>query len=107
MSTQRRTRRRRKDRWGNRLAIIGITLVVFSLGVVVNVKSASMRKKDLEYQVREEALMQQLDQEKNRAQELEEYKVYVQTKQYVEEVAKQKLGLVKPDEILLKPVPKE
>lgn len=66
-----------------------------------------MRKKDLEYQVREEALMQQLDQEKNRAQELEEYKVYVQTKQYVEEVAKQKLGLVKPDEILLKPVPKE
>ena len=107
MSTQRRTRRRRKDRWGNRLAIIGITLVVFSLGVVVNVKSASMRKKDLEYQVREEALMQQLDQEKNRAQELEEDKVYVQTKQYVEEVAKQKLGLVKPDEILLKPVPKE
>ncbi len=101
-----KTRRKRKDRWGNRMAIIGITMVVASLAVVVNFKSVSMKKKDLEYQIREEALMQQLEQEKNRANELEEYRVYVQTKQYIEEVAKQKLGLVKPDEILLKPAPK-
>lgn len=106
-TTQRRTRRRRKGHWENRLAIIGITLVVFSLGVVVNVKSASMKKKDLEYQVREEALEQQKEEELRRADELEEYRLYVQTKQYVEEVAKQKLGLVKPDEILLKPIPKD
>lgn len=110
MKTQERQRKRvyrKKDRWGNRLAIIGITLVVFSLGVVVNVKSASMKKKDLEYQVKEEALLQQLEREQNRANELEEYRVYVQTKQYIEEVAKQKLGLVNPDEILLKPIPKQ
>lgn len=98
-----RTRRKKKDRWSNRLAIIGITVVVLSLGVVVNLKSSSMRKKDLEYQAREELLEQQVAQEKNRANELEEYRIYVQTKQYIEEVAKQKLGLVKPDEILLKP----
>ena len=85
------------------MAIIGITLVVFSLGVVVNIKSASMKKKDLEYQEREAFLQQQYDQEANRAEELKEYQVYVQTKQDIEEVAKQKLGLVKPDEILLKP----
>lgn len=103
----RRKVRRKKDRWSNRLAIIGITLVVFSLGVVVNIKSASMKKKDLEYQVREEALQEQVDREKKRANELEEYRVYVQTKQYIEEVAKQKLGLVKPDEILLKPAPRK
>ena len=77
--TGRNTKKRRNDRLGNQMAIVGITLVVFSLGVVVNVKSASMKKRDQEYQV------------------------YVQTKQYIEEVAKQKLGLVKPDEILLKP----
>ena len=69
------------------MAIMGITLVVASLAVVVNLKSTSMRK--------------------NRARELEEYRVYVQTKQYIEEIAKQKLGLVNPDEILLKPAPKE
>ncbi len=102
-----RSRRGRRDRWGNRLAIIGITIVVFSLGVVVNFKSASMKKKDLEYQVKEEALMQQLAKEQSRANELEEYRIYVQTKQYIEEVAKQKLGLVNPDEILLKPSQKK
>lgn len=106
MRVRGKTRRKKKDRWGNRLAIIGITMVVGSLAVVVNLKSASMRKKDLEYQVKEETLLKQVDQEKARANELEEYRVYVQTKQYIEEVAKQKLGLVKPDEILLKPVPK-
>ena len=106
MNERNRTRRGRKDRWGNRLAIIGITLVVLSLGVVVNLRSTSMKKKDLEYQAKEESLMRQVELEEKRAEELEEYRVYVQTKLYIEEVAKQKLGLVKPDEILLKPVPK-
>ena len=49
------------------------------------------------------SLQAQLDQEKERAEDLEEYKVYVKTKQYAEEVAKERLGLVNPDEILLKP----
>lgn len=77
-----------------------------SLAVVVNLKSASMKRRELEYQVKEEVLQKQVEREKSRANELEEYRVYVQTKQYIEEVAKQKLGLVKPDEILLKPNPK-
>ena len=65
-----------------------------------------MEKKDQEYQEREALLQQQYDRELNRTEDLKDYEVYVQTKQYIEEVAKQKLGLVKPDEILLKPVPK-
>ncbi len=44
-----------------------------------------------------------MDEEKQRAARLEEQRVYVQTKQYIEKVAKEKLGLVNPDEILLKP----
>lgn len=107
MKARGKTRRKRKDRWGNRLAIIGITVVVASLALVVNLKSTSMKKKELEYQIREETLIRQRDQERSRADELEEYRVYVQTKQYIEEVAKQKLGLVKPDEILLKPSPRQ
>jgi len=103
MKVRGKTRRRKKDKWSNRLAIMGITMVVISLGVVVNLKSASMKKKGLEYQLREQTLNQQVAAEENRAKELEEYRIYVQTKQYIEEVAKQKLGLVKPDEILLKP----
>ena len=45
----------------------------------------------------------QKEEEEKRTAELQEYKIYVKTKQYAEEVAKEKLGLVNPDEILLKP----
>lgn len=51
----------------------------------------------------QENLQAQLEAESKRADELEDYKVYVKTKEYAEEVAKEKLGLVNPDEILLKP----
>ena len=57
------------------MAIMGITLVVASLAVVVNLKSTSMRKKELEYQIREETLEKQKAEEENRARELEEYRV--------------------------------
>ena len=89
------------------MALIGITFVVFSLAVIVTVKGASLKDKELEDQIREENLTAQRDKELERSKELEEYRIYVQTKQYIEEVAKQKLGLVNPDEILLKPKKKE
>ena len=89
------------------MALIGITFVVFSLAVIVTVKGASLKDKELEYPIREENLTAQRDKELERSKELEEYRIYVQTKQYIEEVAKQKLGLVNPDEILLKPKKKE
>ena len=101
MKTRGTGRKKRREGLGNRLAIIGITIVV------VNVKNTSMEKKLMEYQAKEESLTRQVDNEQKRAAELEERRVYVQTKQYIEEVAKQKLGLVKPDEILLKPRPKD
>lgn len=85
------------------MALIGITMVVLSLAVVVNVGASSLREKDLEYQAREQDLEKEKEEENTRAAQLEEYRIYVQTKQYVEKVAKEKLGLVKKDEILLKP----
>lgn len=45
-----------------------------------------------------------LAEEQERAKRLEEQRIYVQTKEYIEKVAKEKLGLVNPDEILLKPI---
>ena len=82
---------------------MGVTFVVISLAVVVNFRGAELRKKDLSYQMREESLTKLLDQEKERAEKLEEERIYIQTKEYIEKVAKEKLGLVNPDEILLKP----
>lgn len=89
------------------MALIGITMVVLSLAVVTNLGASSLREKDLEYQAKEMTLQKTLAEEKARAAQLEEYRIYVQTKQYVEKVAKEKLGLVKEDEILLKPIDSE
>ena len=103
MNKMGKSRRKRKDKWGNRMALIGITFVVFSLAVIVTIKGVGLKEKEREYELRLENLQAQVDKEEERSKKLEEYRVYVQTKQYIEEVAKQKLGLVKPDEILLKP----
>ena len=84
------------------MALIGITTVVLSLAVVVNIGASALREKDLEYQAREQNLEKLEAEEIARTAQLEEYRVYVQTKQYVEKVAKEKLGLVKKDEILFK-----
>ena len=85
------------------MALTGVTLVVLSLAAAVHLKGIDLRQKDLNYQIREENLMAQVEDEEKRAAELEEYRVYVQTKQYIEKVAKEKLGLVNRDEVLLKP----
>ncbi len=103
MGTSSRTKRRKKERLGNRLALIGITGVILSMAVVVSIKGATLQDKDLEYMIREENLQAQKEKEKARASELEERRIYVETKKYIEEVAKEKLGLVNPDEVILKP----
>lgn len=103
MGRTRISKRRKRDRLGNRMTLLGITFVVISMAVVVNLRGASLKDKELQYQIKEQNLEQRLDQEKDRAQQLEEQRIYVQTKQYIEKVAKEKLGLVNPDEILLKP----
>ncbi len=82
---------------------MGITLVVLSLAVVVQIKGSSLKSIDREYEIRLENLTAQKEEEEQRALDLEEERKYVQTKEYIKEVAKEKLGLVDPDEILLKP----
>lgn len=103
MKSYGRSRRVRRDKWANRMAIMGITLVVMCLAVAINIKGADLKQSDLDYKVREENLDAQVKAEEKRTEELKEYKIYVKTKQYAEEIAKEKLGLVNPDEILLKP----
>lgn len=83
--------------------MIGITFVVFSLAITVTIRGSSLKAKALEYQLRDENLTIQVKKEEERSKDLEQYRIYVQTKQYIEDMAKQKLGLVNPDEILLKP----
>lgn len=94
---------RKKKKRKNRLAMLAIAVVVGALVAVLSYQTVQLSEKNETYQARLAAVEAELAQESARALSLEEQRIYVQTKQYIEEQAKSKLGLVNPDEILLKP----
>ncbi|MDY5577064.1 MAG: septum formation initiator family protein [Lachnospiraceae bacterium] len=81
---------------------LGISLIVmvFVAIMCIQIKDSKQELRALERQ--EQALQLQLEDAQDEAEYLEERKVYVQTKKYVEEVAK-KIGYVYQDEIIYKP----
>ena len=87
----------------NRLGMFLVTIVVLMLLVVVSINSVGLRQKKESYLEREQALQEQIDAEEERSEQIEEYRKYTQTTKYVEEVAKEKLGLVNEGEIIYKP----
>ena len=86
----------------NRTGMLLVTMVVLMMLVVVTIKSVELRGKKEVYEQREIALQEENDAEKLRTEEIEEYGKYTQTKKYVEELAKDKLGLVYEGEIIFK-----
>ena len=91
----------RQNRFGLFLAV----LVVFLLVIAVSFNGYKLQKKESAYQAREAELQQQIQAEEARAEEIEAFKKYTQTKKYVEEIAKDKLGLVYEGEIIFKTAP--
>ena len=89
-----------KKRRQNRLGMILVTGVVVSLCLVLMFSMMSLKKKRDGYVERQESLEQQIEAENKRAEDLVEYEKYTKTAAYVEEVAKDKLGLVYEDEIV-------
>ncbi|MFT3985147.1 MAG: septum formation initiator family protein [Lachnospiraceae bacterium] len=84
----------------NRLGMICVTVVVIMLFAVIMVKSTELSAKQEAYVKKEEVLQEQIASEEERSQDLIEYEKYTKTAKYVEEVAKDKLGLVYDDEII-------
>ena len=94
--------KRKKNGLSSTAAMIGLTLLIGFIASVVYIDSREMRSQQQSYITREATLERQIEEEKQRTLLLTEKKKHTQTKQYVEEVAKDKLGLVYPDEVLLK-----
>lgn len=91
-----------RKRRQNKMGMLLVITVVLMMLVVVTIKSVELREKRATYMAREEALMQEIEAEQARTEEIEEYEKYTQTKKYVEELAKEKLGLVYDGEIIFK-----
>ncbi len=79
-----------------------IGFVVVMLVTVILIKSIELREKRDYYAAREQQLAEEIAAEEERAAEIAEYETYTQTKAYVEEIARDKLGLVYEGEILFK-----
>ncbi|MBR0146978.1 MAG: septum formation initiator family protein [Eubacterium sp.] len=90
---------RRKSKSG----LIVVLLVVLVVIAVSSVKAMSLHEKSEELAVTERQLEAQIESAKEKAEELENREKYMQTKRYVEDEAKNKLGLVYPDEIVIRP----
>lgn len=81
------------------MILVSMVVVVMMLVVVVN--NRQLKTKLASYQEREKILTEQIENEKKRAEEILEFEKYTKTKKYIEEVAREKLGLVYEDEILI------
>lgn len=79
--------------------------VIIIIGVVAYMMMTNTRKlrtAEHEYTAKEELLEREIEEENARTEALKEQKKYVKTDQYIEEVARDKLGLINPNEVLFK-----
>lgn len=104
-SEKQKSRKRRPTRWlqYHKRSVLAISGIIILLAAVAFVHGMSLQATNREYQAQEAELQAQLDAEIARSEEIDKLKEYVGTDEYIEEVAKAKLGLVHKNEILFKP----
>lgn len=94
-----RTRRRKKKNRRGRLAVTVSVIVLISIFAA---RSAELAAKNSVYERQIVALQKEYDKELARQDELKEREKYMQTKKFVEEYAKERLGLIYPNEVVFK-----
>lgn len=94
--------KKKRRRGSNKRGMICISSVVLVLLVVMFVQSSTIKEKNLLYAMQEESLKDQIESENLRTKDIEELKSYMETKEYAEQIARDKLGLVYEDEILFR-----
>ena len=96
-------KKKTKGIFENRLSIVFITMVVVAMAIVLGVKVRSIKTELANREDYNQKIVKELESESERAKELDEKKKYVQTDSYIIEMAREKLGLVFPNEIAIKP----
>ncbi len=99
MSRRKPSYRRVNQNW---LSMFLITMVVAVILIVVGVKGNELQAKIESNETKIAGLEEQIEQQHLRTKEIEEFRKYTQTKKYIEEIAKEKLGLVYPGELIFK-----
>ena len=91
----------RKKKKNNSLLILLVITVILLAGLGAAILSLSQKAKS--YQAREQELESQIALELKKAETFKEQEKYRQTLKFVEEIARERLNLVFPDEIIVIP----
>ena len=86
----------------NRFSVMLVIIVLIMMMAVVSYNKYSIKQRQEVYLKQEKLLLEEIEKEKARSEEIAEYAKYTKTKKYAEEVAKEKLGLVNENEIIFK-----
>lgn len=102
MDRNARTRRKvaYRKRNQNRFSMVLVTMVVLIVTVTVAIRYAQMNSRLKELEQQKQELELQIDAANKKAEEIEEFDKYTNTKAYYEEIATEKLGLVYEGEIV-------
>lgn len=100
MTANRRSVRKRRSKHKGSMKII--TLIVLVLCGVFGVFTWQNTQKSEQYALVQENLQQQIDDEEENQKAIEEQAEYQKTDAYIEDLAREKLGLVHEDEIIFK-----
>ena len=87
----------------NKTGIGVISFVILMLFITLTYGKLSLGKELEQKQITVNRLQKSINAQEERKEEIEKLKVEVQTKQYIEKVAREKLGLVYEDEIIIRP----
>lgn len=82
---------------------IFVLLVLFLMVTVVGIGMIKQRKILMRYEEQAASLQEEIRSEKERQKEIDSLEEYVKTDEYIKEVAREKLGLIDPNEIIFKP----
>ena len=80
----------------------GIMIIVLAFLVIMTTQICRIRSKDADYAAKEKELQQAYEQETQRSSEIDELETYMNSSQYIEDIAKSKLGLTYKNEIIFK-----
>ena len=97
-----RTRQSVRYRQSSTVSLLVIVAVLF-VCIFSVVNASSLYAKSRELAETERAMELKVEQAKQEQENLAAQEQYMQTYQYIEDVAKDKLGLVYPDEIVIRP----
>lgn len=97
-----RAKRKKSQLRRHKASILTVSAVLLLLVAAVTFSSMSLQAKNKAYIAQEQELLERIEEEKERSEEIERLEEYVGTDEYIEQVAKDKLNLVYENEIIFK-----